>query len=143
MKKTCIIILLIAFLAPTVVYAQNGDQSSQGSIPGTGEGYNPEYNILPITLALVMFYLISYLLYDNKNIRKRTYKQIWSIILVGSFLISGITGIILILVVDYGARFHINLLFLHVETGIILAVVSIFHLHIHWRRFKEINKGNT
>jgi hypothetical protein len=141
MKKIWIIILLITFLTPAVVYAQSSDQSSsQGSAQSGGEGYNPGYNTLPIILTLIMFYLISYLLYDNKIIRKRIYKQIWSIVLLGSFLISGITGILLILTTDYGIIFNLNfdLQFWHVEIGIILAVVLLFHIHIHFKRFKKI-----
>ena len=144
MKKYLIIILLIAFLAPTVVYAQSSDQSGdQGSNPSGGEGYNPGYNTVPIILTLIMFYLISYLLYDNKIIRKRRYKQFWSIVLLGSFLISGITGILLIFMTDYGLIFNsnFNLLFWHVETGIILAVTLLFHIHIHYNRFKKIVKS--
>jgi hypothetical protein len=141
MKKIWIIVLLIAFLAPAVVYAQSSDQSSsQGSNPSGGEGYNPGYNTLPIILALIMFYLISYLFYDNKIIKKRRYTQIWSIVLLGSFLISGITGILLILTTDYGITFNLNfdLQFWHVETGIILTIVLLFHIHIHHKRFKKI-----
>lgn len=140
-----IILLIIAFLTPGAAYAQNSDQSSsQGDVSG-GEAYNPDYNALPIALALIMLYLISYLLYDSKIIRKVRYKQVWSIALVGSMLISGITGIILVLITDYGVRFNLNfnLLFWHVETGIILAIVLFFHIHIHWNKFKRILKTNT
>ncbi len=140
MKKILIILLITAFLAPAAAYAQTSDQSSSpGSVSG-GEAYNPDYNVLPIALTLIMLYLISYLLYDSRIIRKVRYKQIWSIVLVGSMLISGITGIILVLITDYGVRFNLNfnLLFWHVETGIIMAVVLFFHIHIHWNRFKRI-----
>ena len=145
MKKILIILLIIAFLTPAAAYAQNNDQSSsQGDVNG-GEAYNPDYNVLPIALALIMLYLISYLLYDSKIIRKVRYKQVWSIALVGSMLISGITGIILVLITDYGVRFNLNfnLLFWHVETGIIMAVILFFHIHIHWNKFKRILKANT
>ena len=143
MKKILIILLIIAFLTPAAAYAQNSDQSSsQGDVSG-GEAYNPDYNVLPIALALIMLYLISYLLNDSKIIRKVRYKQLWSIALVGSMLISGITGIILVLITDYGVRFNLNfnLLFWHVETGIIMAIVLFFHIHIHWSKFKRILKA--
>jgi len=137
MKKILIILLIIAFLIPTC-YAQSNQVSNQGS--SAGEGYSPEYNLLLIVLTLIMLYLISYILYDNKIIKKRRYKQIWSIILVGSLLISGITGIILIFITDYGLIFNLNfnLLFWHVETGIMLAVILFFHIHIHWKKFKAL-----
>ncbi|MGB9979774.1 hypothetical protein [Methanobacterium sp.] len=145
MKRMIIVLIITAFLASTAAYAQSSDQSSsQGSVSG-GEAYNPDYNVLPIVLALIMLYLISYLLYDSKIIRKVRYKQMWSIVLVGSMLISGITGIILVLITDYGLRFNLNfnLLFWHVETGIIMAVVLFFHIHIHWKKFKRILQANN
>ncbi len=144
MKNILIILLIVAFLTPAATYAQTSDQSSTQGFVGSGEAYNPDYNVLPIALALIMLYLVSYLLYDSKIIRKVRYKQIWSIVLVGSMLISGITGIILILITDYGLRFNLNfnLLFWHVETGIILAIVLFFHIHIHWRKFKRILQAN-
>ena len=145
MKKILIILLIIAFLTPAAAYAQNSDQpSGQGDVSG-GEAYNPDYNVLPIALALIMLYLTSYLLYDSKIIRKVRYKQMWSIVLIGSMLISGITGIILVLITDYGVQFNLNfnLLFWHVETGIILAIVLFFHIHIHWNKFKRILKART
>ncbi len=147
MKKILIILLLIAFLTPAVAYAQSSDQSGvQGS--GGGEAYNPDYNVLPIVLALIMLYLISYLLYDGKIIKKRRYKQIWSIVLIGSLIISGITGIILIFITDYGIMLNfsflnLSLLFWHVEIGIILSVVLFFHIHIHWKKFKRILQTST
>jgi len=140
MKKILIVLLIIAFLTP-LVYAQSSDDSnSQVPALSGGEGYNPGYNAIPLILALVMLYLITYLLYDSRIIKRRRYNQIWSIILVGSLLISGITGIILIFITDYGLilNLNFNLLFWHVETGIILAVVLFFHIHIHWKKFKSI-----
>lgn len=140
MKKILIILITIALLTPAAAYAQTSQASSS-----SGEAYNPDYNVLPIVLTLIMLYLISYLLYDSKIIKKVRYKQMWSVTLVGSMLISGITGIILVLITDYGVRLNLNfnLLFWHVETGIILAVVLFFHLHIHWKKFKRILKTSN
>ncbi|HML04891.1 MAG TPA: hypothetical protein VK426_03855 [Methanobacterium sp.] len=136
--KKLIIILIIAFLTPVAVFAQD-QQSNQEPSPNP-EGYNPNYNILPIALAVIMFYILSYLFYDNKNIKRRTFKQLWSIVLVISFLFVGISGIILSILADYNLVFPsgFNLLFWHVELGIILSITIILHIHIHWKRFLEI-----
>ena len=133
--KKLIIILIVTFIAPLTVFAQG--QSNQETLSGLSQGYNPDYNVLPIILTLIMLYLIIYLLYDNKTINRRTYKQIWSLVLVGSFLFVGIGGIVLSLLADF------NLLFWHVEAGIILSITTIFHIHIHWKRFKEIINANV
>lgn len=140
MKKILIILLIIAFLTPITTYAQGESQESSSAI---AQGYNPEYSILPIILSVIMFYLITYLVYDNKTIKKRTYKQIWSIVLVISFLFVGISGIILSILADYNLVLPIdfNLLFWHVEFGIIFAVTTILHIHIHWKALQKVLKG--
>lgn len=137
--KKLIIILIIAFLTPLAVFAQDNPQVNQEPSPNP-EGYNPHYNILPIILAVIMFYIISYLFYDNKNIKKRAFKQLWSIVLVISFLFVGISGIILSILADYNLVLpsDFNLLFWHVEFGIILSITIILHIHIHWKKFLEI-----
>ena len=142
MRKILIIVLIITFLTPITIYAQ--DQGNEEPSSSVAEGYNPDYNILPIILALFMFYLITYLLYDNKNIKRRTFKQIWSLVLVGSFLFVGIAGVILSLLADFNLilPFDFNLLFWHVEAGIILAITTILHIHVHFKRFKEIINVN-
>ena len=120
-------------MTPATIYAQNPSSNIV-------QGYNPDYNALPIILFLLMIYLITYLLFANNNISRRSYKQIWSLILVISFLFVGISGIILSILADYHLVLPINfnLLFWHVEMGIILAITSIFHIHIHFKRFKKI-----
>lgn len=139
MKKILIIILIIGFLTPITVYAEDNYQLG-GQEPTSSQGgeYGPDYNIFPIIIAVFIFYLITYLIYDTKNIKRRTFKQIWSIILVGSFLFSGISGIILSILSDYALTFplNFNLLFWHVELSIIMAVTSSLHIHIHWKAFK-------
>lgn len=134
MKKILLIMLIIIFLTP--VCAQDNPETPSS----IAEGYNPDYNVLPIILTLFMFYIISYLIYDNKNIKRRTFKQIWSLVLVGSFLFVGISGIILSILADFKLVFPIdfNLLFWHVESGIILAITTILHIHIHGKAFKKI-----
>jgi hypothetical protein len=135
MKKIVILMIITASLIPVAAYAQNNPEPSSG----LAEGYTPDYNILPITLTLLMFYLITYLLYDNKNIKRRIFKQIWSLVLVGSFLFVGASGITLSILADFNLvlPFDFNLLFWHVESGIIFAVTTIFHIHIHWKDFKK------
>lgn len=143
MKKILIIILIIGFLTPPIVYADDNNQL-EGQEPTSSQRgeYSPNYNILPIILAVIIFYLVTYLIYDTKNIKRRTFKQIWSIILVGSFLFSGISGIILSILSDYTLSFPLdfNILFWHVELSIMMAITSILHIHIHWKAFKKIIK---
>ncbi len=145
MKNILIVLLIISFLALPAVYAQDDNQQTgQDSNSARGEGYNPEYNILPIIISLFIIYLFTYLLFDIKTIKRRTFKRIWSIILLGSFLFSGSSGIVLTLLSDYKLQFPLdfNLLFWHVELSVIMAITLIFHIHIHWKATKKFIMGS-
>lgn len=127
MKKLLFLLVIITVILP--VYAQNSPDITSNMV----EGYNPDYNILPLLLSLLMFYLITYILYDYNTIKKRVYRQIWSLILVGSFLFVGLSGIILSILADYNQVLptNFNLLFWHVEAGIIMSISTVLHIHVY------------
>lgn len=143
MKKILIVLFIIAFLTPVAVYAEESQQNSDHS--ASGEGYNPQYNVLPIIVGWLILYLATYLLFDAKYIKMITFKQIWSVILIGSFLFSGFSGIILALLSDYNLQFpcDFNLLFWHVELSVTMAIALILHLHIHWKPLKMILEASV
>ena len=98
-----------------------------------------QYNLLPITIFLIILYLLSYFLYTDKNITARTYKLIWSIVLITSSQIVAIIGITMLILINFNILPIDNtLVFWHVEADIITAVTGIFHVHIHWNSFKKI-----
>jgi hypothetical protein len=139
--KKIILTLFSVFIFLNIANVNSNDLSSHLS-----EDYTSNYNILLITLILLIFYIITYLLYDNKNIEKRVYKRIWNLILVSSFLFTGISGILLSTLSDFNINrdFNFNLIFWHVEFGIIFAITIVFHIHIHFKiiinSFKSILK---
>ena len=71
-----------------------------------------------------------------------THRRFWNIILLISFIISGLLGLILALFIDqkWSLLWYQPLLWSHVEFGIIMALVSIMHIFWHLRYFKTIFK---
>lgn len=128
----------------------NGNET-QGNINATsnssGRSNNSRINyyFLPILLVLSIFYFITYSLSKKKKIKIVQHRKMWNIILLITFLISGIFGIILAILISYGIRltFYSDLLFWHVEFGIAMAIISIFHIAWHWKYFKKIVKRNS
>lgn len=100
------------------------------------------YNTIQIIIVVFAIYLFSYLLVKAKKISLVNHKMIWNFILALSFLASAILGVILAIQIDN----HITslnyklILWLHVETGIIMAVISIFHIIWHLSYYKMIYK---
>jgi len=95
---------------------------------------------LPIFLILIFFYALGCFLAKKKIISVANHRKIWNILLLITFFISGILGILLLLRLDFGwvIPLPFNILFWHVEAGIAMTIVSIFHIIWHWSYFKRL-----
>ncbi|HMA77345.1 MAG TPA: DUF4405 domain-containing protein [Candidatus Krumholzibacteriaceae bacterium] len=95
------------------------------------------YYFIPITLVLILIYFITLSLEKKGRIKRSKHRKTWNIILLITFLVSGITGAVLAILVSYGISFsfYYDLLFWHVESGIAMFVISLFHIIWHWKYF--------
>lgn len=102
------------------------------------------YHLLPISLLLLILYAISHISSKKKIISIVNHRKIWNILLLVSFLISGIFGILLVIEINFGTKFSLpfNMLFWHVEIGIAMFAISIFHIFWHWTYFKNMIRIN-
>ena len=98
------------------------------------------YHLLPISLILILLYFITHILSKKKIISIVNHRKIWNILLLITFLISGILGILLVIKINFGIAIPLpfNVLFWHVEVGIAMFVISIFHTFWHWTYFKNL-----
>lgn len=96
-----------------------------------------QYYLLPIIILLTILYLLSYYLYIDKNISLRVHKLIWNFLLLAGSLVVGGIGITMMIFLNLNILpIDGNLLFWHVEAGILTATTGIFHVHMYWERFK-------
>ncbi|MBI5679971.1 MAG: hypothetical protein HZC47_03630 [Methanobacterium sp.] len=97
------------------------------------------YYPIPISLILIILYLISFVLYKEKEISKGLHVRIWNIVLLISFIISVCIGLILIGFREFGLAtpFSLEMLFWHIETGLALLVIAVFHIVNYWKSFKK------
>ena len=100
------------------------------------------YYLFPVVLALVVLYLISHLLSTKKIINLKNHRRIWNIFLLITFLIPGILGILMVMKINFGMVMPLpfDLLFWHVEIGIAMFVISIFHIYYHKNYFLKMLK---
>jgi hypothetical protein len=103
---------------------------------------NKEYKIKKYDLFLifglcVFFYLLSAILVKRKIYKKSTHRKIWNTLLLLSFLNTGLTGLFLVIQLNYLVLFNwfSKFLFWHVEFGISMAAISILHILWHWKYF--------
>ena len=100
------------------------------------------YHLIPISLFLILLYFMTHILSKKKIISIVNHRKIWNLLLLITFLISGLSGILLIIEINFGITIPLpfNALFWHVEIGIVMFVISIFHTFWHWAYFKRIFK---
>jgi hypothetical protein len=93
------------------------------------------YDIFFPSIPVIAGYLITYTLYKGDLIRKSLHVSLWNFILGAAFLICGGAGFILLILLDMGIKLPIStqLLYWHVELGLTLVLVTIFHFHVYWK----------
>ena len=98
------------------------------------------YDILLPSVPVLVGYFLSYTLYRADLIKKSLHVNIWNLIIGASFLISGLAGFILLILLDLGISLPASsqLLYWHVEFGITVAIVTIFHFHTYWKSSKTM-----
>jgi hypothetical protein len=123
------------------------DSTTSTSLPGSGDvpvgptagapvqlaPRSVNYYVSPIAIAFLMVYILSFGLYKTKRMRFATHRKIWNVLLLATFMITGVMGLVLAVRLTYAAPFVLpfNLLFWHVEAGIAMTLISIFHLSWH------------
>ncbi|MCD4668965.1 MAG: hypothetical protein K8S14_00820 [Actinomycetia bacterium] len=127
--------------AIAVAESNSGDQIPEAEVE-TDNQSKITYHLLLIFLVLIALYTISYILSRKKIIRVATHRKIWNIILLVSFLISGLLGVLLVIRINYGVEMPMpfNVLYWHVEIGIAMFIISLFHTFWHGAYFKRLFK---
>lgn len=97
------------------------------------EDYN---SFLTVGVCLVA-YFISHYLAKLGVIKKITHRKIWNVVLAVSFLVSGVFGLVLTVLLDEKIVFggYLQMLNIHVHLGIVMATAGIIHLIWHLRYY--------
>ncbi len=98
------------------------------------------YNLLEISIIVLILYSLSWLFTKYHLISKRLHKRIWNLLLLISFIISCFLGIILIIQINYGIwpALRLEFLYWHVQVGIVMTLIGLFHALWHINYFKKI-----
>jgi hypothetical protein len=98
------------------------------------------YHVIPIALALSLIYLVTYMMAKKDIIKLSDHRRLWNWALLATFLASAMLGLMLAICINFGwtVPFSTKTLFFHVELGISMAVISLFHILWHWNYWKGI-----
>jgi hypothetical protein len=133
--------VVLADSSATDATATAADANAQADATTSGgASLVTHYLVAPIALAFFLIYGVSFVLYKLKKIRIATHRKIWNVMLLGTFLVTGVFGLILTVQLDYTLPFTIpiNLLFWHVEAGIAMSLISLFHMGWHFNYYKNL-----
>jgi hypothetical protein len=102
------------------------------------------YLVTPIAIGFFLVYAASFALYKTKRMRITTHRKIWNVLLLATFSVTGIFGLILAIELDYTLPFTIpiDLLFWHVETGIVMTLISFFHMGWHFSYYRNLLRSS-
>ena len=114
--------------------------ASAAATDSGGTSFLTHYMVSPIALGFFLIYAVSFALYKTKRIRVATHRKIWNVLLLATFLITGIFGLLLTIQLDYTLPFTIpiNILFWHVEAGIVMTLISLFHMGWHFNYYRNL-----
>lgn len=95
-------------------------------------------SIIP-SIPFIGGYLCTYVLYKRSIIKKSIHVNIWNFILFNAFLITAVAGFVLMVLLELGviSSLNLGLLYWHVEFGITMALVTVFHIHTYWKSTKK------
>lgn len=125
---------------------QISDADTEAKVLNVAEEADPtpqkRYHFTQIFFATLLVYLATFLLTKLGKMKVVTHRKIWNIMLTITFLISGILGLLLTVFINhqYYPDSYMLLMRYHVEFGVAMAIISIFHMLWHLPYFKNIFK---
>lgn len=113
-----------------------GTGLESGSIPTD----DPQYFVLPISILLVGLYLLTHLLFTKGILSQKKHRRLWNLLLTAGTMGSGITGILLILIINLSIKTALNpsITFWHAELSILMVIGTLIHIHLYWKPFKNM-----
>ena len=116
----------------------HGTGLDTGNVPGD----HANYFLFPVSILLVSAYLFTHYLFSKGILKQGTHRRIWNLLLTAGYLGTGISGVILVLLINMGIRTALNqsITFWHVELSILMFLATIIHIHLYRKPFKNIFK---
>jgi len=98
-----------------------------------------QFNLPIIAGAVIVLYLVSlFLSRQGKYLTVALHRKIWNAVLLISFVATLVFSLLNLVLFDYGIKvLPIDVNFLHVEFGVVLVLVAMFHALWHIPYFQQ------
>lgn len=99
------------------------------------------YEVSPISLIIILLYLITYVLNKENVTTRAAHIKIWNFIILLSALILISFSLMHTFIIEYGIDTPLSLitLFWHVEFGLALVPIVFIHIYIYRKTFRKIS----
>ena len=116
-------------------------QDPSSGVGGTSSS-GTDFHILPVSLLIIGAYFLTHYLFTKGILKPRTHKRLWNLVLMGGTFGMGITGVLLIFMInmDIGLIYREGLDYWHVELALLMLIGALIHFHIYRKPFKNMFK---
>lgn len=100
------------------------------------------YDLILISALTLGLYALTFILVKANVLKKTTHRKIWNILLLITALASCLLGFFLVFQINYGWKmdWFWKVKFYHVEFGIAMTIVALFHIFWHMNYWKTLFK---
>jgi hypothetical protein len=115
-----------------------GTGLDSGNLPGDGGGYY----VIPVSILIMSGYLFTHYLFSKGILTQVKHRRIWNLLVTAGYLGTGVTGVLLVLIINLGIRTALNpsLTFWHAELAILMTIGTLIHVHLYQKPFKRMFK---
>ena len=106
---------------------------------------NMAYPLIPVTILTFLVYLTTWSFVKWEVVTKQWHHKFWNILLLITFLVSGVLGIFSVIKVNYKLEIphYDQYLQWHVSLGIAMVFISFFHLSWHLKYYFSLKKSDS
>jgi hypothetical protein len=115
---------------------------SSGLDSGNLQGDTTNYYMLPVTIMLIGGYLFTHYLFKKGILKHNKHRRIWNLLVTAGYLGTGVTGILLTIMINLGIRSALNpsITYWHAEMAILMVIGTMIHIHLYRKPFKNTFK---
>jgi hypothetical protein len=115
---------------------------SSGGLDGSNTTDGSDFHIIPVSLLIIGAYLFTHYLFSKGILTPKKHKRVWNLLVMGSYLGTSITGVLLIFMVNLGISlaYRQGLTYWHVELALLMVIGTLIHFHIYRKPFNNMFK---
>lgn len=101
------------------------------------------YHLILISLLTLGLYALTFILAKANVMKQATHRKLWNVLLLIFALVSCLLGFFLVIQINYDVKMDWlwTVKFLHVEAGIAMTIIAIFHILWHANYWKSLFKN--